>query len=1628
MQSAQVVHESERSRVTRLFRAEHTVVRKEPLGPDAEHRLRNETAMLERLRGVDGVAQLAETPRFAGSIVLADVGGTDLVALAKPVPVDDLIGLAVGLAGAVAGMHRRGVIHRDITPANILVAPDGAPFLVDFALATSFAEIRPEFTHHSKIEGTLAYLAPEQTGRTGRPVDQRADLYALGTILYELATGEAPFGAGDPLQLTHDHLARRPVPPAEVNGAVPAALSEIIMHLLEKEPDNRYQTADGLLYDLERLRAGDTGRGAAPPGIGEQDFPVRILSPSRLAGRDDEKAALEAAFQEARAGQCRGVLVSGAPGVGKTALVDEMRPVVTGADGWFVAGKFDQYRRDLEFDGVHQALRALGRLLLAEPEDELAQVRDSILGAVGPNAGLLTAVLPEFAALLAVPPDPGDPLTAQVRAQRVVAGLLRAVASPARPVVFCLDDLQWAGRTPLGLVDVVFSEEPVEGLVLVGAYRDDVDGEHPLAGPLSRWREQPAVRHLHLVNLSEPSLVAMVTEMLHVDGATATDLVKIIGPQTRGNPYETVELLDALRRDGVLRATAAGWQWDKAAVCAHQGSRCQVAGLVADRVAALPPTSRRMLEAMACLGGKVELTLLQTAATGEPACLVEELAAALDGGLLVMEPGPRPAVRFRHDRTRDVILGGLDPPRRRTLQLAMARRLAAVPEFFAAAAEQYLPVAEAVGGGVERRQVVGLLRRAADQATVIGDYGLVNRLLVAALELIDRGETAMLGDVLTARHAALYSLGRFDEADEEYRSIEALRTSALERGAATVVQVLSLTHRSRLAEAIEFGLEALREFGITVPAANRFSVELDRQFDHLYGWLEDTEAADDLARPDITEPELLTASRLIDALLPATYFVGDHATNAWLSLEALRIWREHGAAPTLIGPASNAAFATVTLRSDYAAAYRAVRRILAHGEARRSEPGTSHARFLFSTLCCWFERVENSALEGRRAREGLIAGGDLANAGYVWHMVVTCLLDCAPSLDICAADVDAGLAFVRQSGGEQIGEALDCYRWLTGVLRGEDGAAVPIETYAGNPLAFLFAHLTRAVAAAIFGDPDGLARHTPPAMVFLPAILGSYPTAVAYLLRGLTLAGEARAAEGDQCRLLLAELDDVTQWLAGRAADAPANFLHLLRLVEAEGAWAVGDFRGAVLAFDSARREAARVPRRWHRALIAERAARFYLAHGVEQAGYDLLAEARQEYLAWGATAKVDQLDWAYPALPPGDTISGPGGSQARDPGLGRSTVTTGTVDLLGIVSATQALSSETSIERLQARVARVLSELTGASGVALVLWSDDRQDWLLPPSGNETGTVPVSGERPECAVPVSVLRYVQRMPEPLVVGDATRDDRFARDPYFSAVGCCSLLAIPVVNRGTLQAILLVENRLLRGAFTSERLDAVKLIAAQLAVSLDNAQLYAEFRRVADEQAALRRVATLVALGVAPEEVFAAVTEEVGRLLDADFLQMTRYDPDGGATIVGLWATAGRAVPAPVGSRVELGGRNATTLVLQTGRPVRVDDYGADAGPAPAAAIAAGMRSSIGAPIIVEGRTWGVMLVSCTREEPLPVGAEVRLAGFTELAGTAIANAESQAQLTGSRARIVAAADQARSRIERDLHDGAQQR
>ncbi|MEV7627733.1 diguanylate cyclase [Actinoplanes sp. NPDC089786] len=1442
----EVLHDSKRTRVVRIHPADGSapIIRKEPLGPGAAGRLRNELAMLRRLDGVDGIPRLVpQTPD--GTLAYADTPVGPLAALPSPWDVGPLLLLAHRLATTLAAVHRQGVVHRDVSPANILVplvdgrpAPEGQPMLIDFELSTTMAEDRFAAVLEEGLAGTLPYLAPEQTGRTGRPVDHRADLYALGATLYELETGRPPFGRdGDPLRLVHDHLARMPVPPAELNPDVPALLSEITMRLLAKEPDRRYQSGEGLAYDLGRLR---DGAGGFP--LGERDFPMRLAPPSRLIGRDEPLATLRALFAEAVTGHRGVALVTGPPGVGKTALIARLRPAAAAAGGRFVSGKFDQYRRDLGADAVGQAFTALGVQLLAEPEEEVARLRARLLVDLGATAGLAAALFPPFAALLGVPAEEeaDDTRTVGARIRQMGLGLLRAIASSAHPVVFFLDDLQWAAPTAFAFLDAVLDEPDLPGVLVLGAFREaEVDEAHPLTPIHNRLRQ--AGREVRLDNLPPGDLGKLLAEMLRLPGPEAAPLAELLAARTAGNPFDTVELVNALRREGALVPEGEGWRWDPGTLRRFVG-RGDVVDLLSSRIEQLPPASRELLEVMACLGGEVEVELLRMA-SGLPAGAVGlGLLPAAEDGLVVVSREGIPVVSFRHDRVQQAAYGRLSAPARARLGLDVARRLAADPRYAAAAAQQYLPALDVLTDPAERHTVAGLLRSAAATARMVSNHVAAETFLAAALDLLDPSDDNYRA-VQAEWHVALCGLGRFAEADVVFETLEAAGQDPVRHAGTVCAQIVGYTNRGMVVEAVRLGLGLLPRLGVPVPPPAEMGAEIGAGVETLYAWLADGDAEDDLRRPDFTDPRLLAVARVINRLMPPAFF-SDKVTFAWLVMRAGEVWIRHGAAAELVGPFAHVGFVTIPVRGDYAAGYQATRRVIAVSAARGYEPDTSQAKFLHAlSTIAWFEPVEHGVRLGHEAHDGLLRGGDLQNAASTYYVTLPQLVDCGPDLDVLGTEADAALALCDRIGYDHAGAAFVSYRQLCRALRGETAGpgrftddafdeGSHLESAATNPTALVNFHIVRALAAAVFGDDAALARHAAAAVPLLPVITATYGNATAHILAVLGAAHRARTASGAEREAALADLRVSRDFLAARAADQPGNFRHLLRLASAEEAVLAGDFAAAAAAYDAAVADASVARRAWHAGLICERAASFFHANAMEHTGDRLLSDAWGAYARWGAIGKTRQLERDNGFLAAAPARTGNPGALTTSSSLN---VSTGVIDLLAVLEAARALSSETDLDRLRLRVEQVLSAMTGATAVRVLLRDEAGGGWILPADAI-VGRPALPAAEAAGLLPLTAVRYAERTGEPMLVEDASRDDRVARDPYFAGLDHCSLLVVPVLSQGVPKAMLVLENRLTRQAFTTARLDAVLLVAGQLTVSLDNALVYASLERKVAER------------------------------------------------------------------------------------------------------------------------------------------------------------------------------------------------
>ncbi|GIF02336.1 diguanylate cyclase [Paractinoplanes rishiriensis] len=1427
------LYQSSRTRVVRQWTDGRSVVLKETRGPGAVHRLHHEHAILTRLAGAPGVQQLAVPEPRDGVLVLTDSGASPLAALpAGDLDAAGLVDLAHALGSILATLHRRGVVHRDVNPNNVLLRPDRRPVLIDFDLATVSAQERMGFTATGVISGTLEYIAPEQTGRTGWPVDHRVDLYSLGATLYELATGAPPFGrGGDALRLVRCHLAERPQPAAEVNPHIPAMLSAITGRLLEKDPDKRYQSAEGLVHDLERLRAGS---GEAFE-LGTRDFPIRLASAAQPVGRDAEIAALTSAFDATEAGPGRAVLVTGPPGVGKTSVIDQLRMAVTARGGWFVSGKFDEHRRDRAADGVWRAMRALGRLLLAEPEAELAGCRERLRERLGPNAGLIAAAVPEFATLLGEPPaDTGgfDVTDLEVRLIRAAAEVLATVAAPDRPLVLFVDDLQWAGATAVGVLDAVITARPA-GVLLVGAYRDaEVDAMHPLTGRLARWQgDDLLLPALRLANLPVGDVQTLLAAMLRLSPEDARTLAEAVGDRAKGNPFDTIELVNALRRDGALVPTDTGWEWDAAKIRSYVGAT-DVIELLTARIADLPGPSRELIEVAACLGDRIDAALLCTATGWSPAEIEDRGAPVLGDGLLVLETGhDGPAVAFRHDRVREAALVSAASGRA-DRHLTLARRFAGHADLWSLTAEQYLAANAEITEPAERRRAAGLFHTAAEAARLT-DPAVAERYLAAAGHLLaGLDDTAAVRFAVRAdHHAVLCGLSRFDDADRVYAEILADGPTTLELATLARARIIGLRTRNRQPEALAHGLDLLARLGARVPTEETLPAAIDAGLAAMSAWVSTGGPEDDLCRPEITEPALRAAARVIDHILPVAYFSGN-PIFAWLVAEAQRMWAEHGPCAELVAPLSHAGFMTVMVRQDYRTGYLATRRALAVSEERAWEPQTSHARFLFSLgQGPWQEPVPRQLTIARQAREGLLRHGDLV-AVHAFFSSLPLFLDCAPTLAAFSGDAEAASAAAQRAGDAVAGPAYLAFRQLARALRGDtaapgdlsdDSVDIPalLAGQAENPTAVAYLHMNQALAALICHDAPTLIEHSAAAVPLLPFINATYLTSYVFLVRAFGLIEQVRAAEPDQRAEPRAALDEVHAWWIARAADAPENFRHLVHLINAEVHWLDGEPWPAAAEFDAAMTAVAQQTRPWHTALIAERAGRFYVATGISHVGWSLLAQARDRYNEWGAAGKVAQLTQAYPRLAVAFPGPGTGGS-----GTSSVSIASSTLDLMAAFDAARAISSATSLDSLQERLIDVLGAMTGATRIRLLLWDDTAREWdLLHNDPAAAGQVPLS-----------VIRYVQRTESSLLIADAAQDDRFARDPYLAGMEGYSMLVAPVRSRGTLQALLLLEKPGERGAFTAEGMDAVTLVAGQLAVSIDNAQVYSSLERKVNQR------------------------------------------------------------------------------------------------------------------------------------------------------------------------------------------------
>ena len=1522
----------------------------DPADAVARAQLRAQAQVLGLLQGVEGVPRVLHHDPDAGVLVQQRAEGLLLSEAGATLPRDVARWAGVGLALAeiLGAVHHAGVLHVDLHPDNVVFDPSsGRVTLIDFGSAVVQGHIEAGFCHAAQLGRALPFGAPELTGRIARAADFRADHYALGAVLYALLCGRPPFIEDDPLALLHALLTSMPPAPRVLAHDVPACLSSVVMKLLAKQPEQRYQSEHGLLQDFRHCLAVTQGERPDDANFipGRDDRRSRPTQPSRLFGREAELEALHAALH-ADAGRPRVAVVHGESGVGKTALVGAALAATPAGSAVFARGSFPQFQRDLPYGALAGLLTELAEYWLCESPPSLAALREALGSAVGTNAALLAQIAPGFAPLLSDDAPPEDPTGATSRA-RVGAeqhGQLRQALGAAIGVlrrhagclVLFVDDLQWADAHTLGLLEHLAREQSDGEMLLVLAYRDDeVDALHPLNHMLAQVREAGTrLIDIALGPLSAASVGALVADVLDAEPGAVAELAAVLQRKTAGNAFFVLRHLQQLFDDGGLHRDAAGWRWDDAALHTLPEREKLVDGLVA-RLRLLPEEVQRVATVCACLGNPIDPDLL-AAVLGLPPERVDALLLPLlrhdillggpPGGSASAVSGQR--LRFCHDRVQEAAHALLQPAERSRCHLQIARALAHQADGSASAsagfalAEHYLAAFETIVDTTDRTQGQRQLLSAARTALERGAFAHALRFVdgAAALGAHHAAEAQQRLEHALLRHGALFGLAQYDAGDAAYAALLRLPNAEPAHIAEAIAhQCVALSNRGRYEEAVHLSLAVASTLGLPHPQDDAWDAALHREVDALYAALRARGPAlfDHLA--PLADPRIETAAFMLVTSLTATAYWRP-VINHWSMMRLLRLAIECGRFPALPEVLVLATIPLILLRDDPATGYALAQAGVRLGVHYPSARLRARSNFCLSgTNTHWFEPLERSVEQARLAYRWAVEAGDTECTAMAPFIGLLALIDTAADLDEVLHEATLALQVAQRFGDRGSADGIVVVRQFVRCLQGAtrapgqwddaDGTdAEPGESLAANPMARALTSVYRAYAAAVFGDWAGALELCRAGAADAPILTGTYPFALGRWIHALALGEALRGALPCERDTLSAECEPLVLWLERRAADAPVNFGHWCELLRAQQVWADDRFGPAAAHFEAAIDGAQRHRRTGHHALACEMAAAFHASQGLSRAASAYRSAALRVWEDWGATAKVPQLrEQAMPLL-----ASAP-----------RGDVSAAALDLDSLLRAGDLLANE----REPRALLRVLFDLLrqyAAAERGVLLWRAG-EAWLAR-AGFEPGRQWFALDADErdvdpddTAVPESVLHYLTHAQKPLLLPDAARHARFGKDPLVLRHGVKSIVGLPIALHGEPIGLLYLENRQAHTTLAPQQLGTLRLIGLQFAAAYENARISRELEAlVASRTAELQRNRNAwdAMLEHAPAIVF--TKDLAGRYL-SHTPQLAELMRRPGQSLVGL--RDAELVDAQVAARIEAQDRQ----VIADARPMHLE-------------------------------------------------------------------------------------------------------
>ena len=1446
-------------------------------------RLTHEYRLKDELNGAWAAKPLELVHQGGRAMLMLEDAGYEPLEhlLGAPMDVACFLRVAIGVAMALGKLHERDLVHKDIKPPNILVnGATGEARLTGFGIASRLPRRRQAAEPPDALSGTLAYMAPEQTGRMNRSIDSRSDLYALGVTFYQMLTGALPFTAADPIEWVHCHLAKQPLAPADRLNGTPNAISEIIMKLLAKASEDRYQAAAGLENDLRRCLADwEARRRIDDFPLGQYDTPDRLSNPEKLYGREREVETLLASFNRVvRDGAPELALVSGYSGVGKSSVVSELQKLIP-PHGLFAFGKFDQYKRDIPYATLAQAFQSLIRPLLTRSEAELGRWREAFHEALGPNGKLIVRLVPELQLIIGEPPPLSDlPLQdAQRRFQLVFRRFIGVFAKPEHPLALFLDDLQWLDSATLDLIEDILTQSDVRHVMVIGAYRDnEVNFDHPLMLKLDAVRKAGAnVNEIVLAPLDREDLGRLIGDSLRCKPESAGPLVQLVHEKTAGNPFFAIQFLTTLAEEGLvaLDSKTRAWTWDREGINA-KGFTDNLVDLTLGRLRRLPSDAQETLKLLACIGDNAAVETLEFVLKMSSAAIDESLRVAVQSGLIVSRRGE---YRFLHDRIHEAAYALIPDGMRPALHLLVGQRL------LAALSKDEL--AEKIFDAVNHLNLGAPAAADPNERTRIARYNLqaglrakASTAYASACNYFDFG-LATLGERGWGQNYELTFKLLLERAECELlranlalcdELIALLLSNARSRTDRTETYRLQITLqllRGDMALAARTALECLEMFDMTFPERPT-AADVRQEYDSLQRQMGSRSVESLLDLPLMEDPEMRALSGVLLTLGQSSYFVDEHLF-AMLAFRMVKLSIDFGHSSSCIVGYGGVGIVLGPTFDRFDDGERFTRVAVAVSERQGFLAHQPGAYVLLQMASLWTSTIDEALESLDSADRSAQQAGEVLFACVSAEHRVTNLLACGRSLDVIWPEAVSRLTFVQKRGYAHIGDTLAAIQRFITTLR--DGASrdrladdEPTLLRTGLAVVQCYYWILQLQLRYVMGDVEGAVEAAAKAKPVLWSARCHIQTGNFRFYYSLALLRAMRSAPAAASDMFREDLAESLAALRKLADAAPHTYAHKHALAAAELAGMEGRDVEAMRLYEQAVRSAADKGFTQDSAIGAERAADFFAGRGLEKIAHLYRCEAREFYRRWGALAKVGQLDRRHPDIAPRES---PLRLPTEETSLER-------LDLATVIKVSQAVSGELVLEKLIDRLMRAAIEHAGAErGLLIGLRSDELQVEAEATTSGENVAVGLTDfGLIAAALPESLVRYVARTQETVILDDARYQNPFSSDPYFAQSRGGSILCLPLINQAKLVGVLYLENHLTRQVFTPDRVTVLKVLASQASMSLENSRLY---RDLGDREAKIRRLVDANVLGIFFWNLEGAISGP-----NEAFLRMLQYGPE----------------------------------------------------------------------------------------------------------------------------------------------------